>query len=55
MVRKSQRDPTRFLDVIDDINIFLLGPNAAFSKQKRVTARKQFRRAARGFSEEFRF
>lgn len=53
--KTSERDPTDFLDVIDNVNVFLLGPNAAFRKSTRIKARKQFRSAAQDFSEEFQF
>ncbi len=53
--KTSQRDPTEFLDVIDNVNIFLLGPNAAIKESNRKKARKEFRSAAEGFSQEFSF
>jgi len=53
--KTSQRDPTEFLDVIDNVNVFLLGPEAAIREKNRKKARKEFRSAAQGFSAEFNF
>ncbi len=36
---KKEFDPTRFLDVIDDVNVLFLGPNASIRKSSIFTAK----------------